>query len=739
MILYDIINAMKNIIILILIFKILLVYSDEFIPISDYTIMRELFFPVEEGGENEAKLISYIERFCKELDITYNKVKIDNDAIVTNSWNIELILPGIKSDIFNEIIIVPLDSFIDKGRLYDVSINQFVALELAKFIKEKPLYRNVFIVFTGANSFLNEEFWGVKQYLENNSGKFDSSLVTVLNFSGDKGDINISGSLKNRSLSKDMLDIILKKKSKYPFIQFDFFEIVTARLGFFQPHYIINELSGVSKTSVIMSNHKNQVNNGVFYYNVDTQNELVRFFKEWVTDLSFYDVVKDSDYNYQLLRLGSSYLFISEVHQVMFYMLLIVLLILSRRIIFYFRPSVRYLTLRAFPYYIFLFVIYYVLSLSIYFIGTLYNLITNHTIDYANLSLFYFFIIFFMPLFIVLALFDKIQNFPAPKHNVIYMQGATLFAHINFIIFLILNVSLAYIYITVILMLLFSHLTGKKIFLKYLMYILASAPFVLAVFTIGNGHDEVIQAFFKKPYLLHLFFCYFSFSFFLLLIRVSIINKIKFGLNISRFVMIIWISVLLFSFFLFYSIALYRTYSIEKTAVITQYFDREKNSAQLEINPKQNTGPGRFVLNGENIYFTTKKYIKTIIDVPKPFVITKSVKDGVFKIQVESSRNIHNANLILKCPKGVSFSRITHKYSIETNEADTEYDFYKIWIARNIGKVIQIEIELVAGSYYEMLIDIEYNELIGDFNIQSKFDYIEYKSIFSEKIEIIAD
>ncbi|OHD49068.1 MAG: hypothetical protein A2015_11615 [Spirochaetes bacterium GWF1_31_7] len=730
---------MKKLLIFFFILKTLLVYSDEFISMTDYTIMRELFFPVEEGGENEVKLISYIERFCKEFDITYNKVKIDNDDLVTNSWNIELILPGIKSDIFNEVIIVPLDSIIDKGRLYDVSINQFIALELAKFIKEKPLYRNVYIVFTGANSFINEESWGVKQYLENNSGKFDSSLVTVLNLSGDKGGINISGSIKNRSLSRDMLDVILKNKSKYSFIQFDFFEIVTARLGFFHPHNIINELSEVSKTSIIMSNHKNQVSNGVFYYNVDAQNEIIRFFKEWVTDLSFYDVAKDSDYNYQLLRFGSKYLFISEVHQVIFYMLLIVLLILSRRIVFYFRPSVRYLTLKAFPYYIFLFVIYYILSLSIYFIGALYNLITNHTIDYANLSLFYFFIIFFMPLFIVLALFDKIQNFPVPKHNVIYMHGAVFFAHINFIIFLILNVSLAYIYITVILMLFFSHLTGKNIFLKYLIYILASVPFVLAVFTVGNGHDEVIQAFFQKPYMLHLFFCYFSFSFFLLLIRVSIINKIKLGLNISRFVMIIWISFFLFSFFLFYSIALYRTYGIEKIAVITQYFDREKNIAQLEIDPKQNIGPVSFVLNGENVSFTTKKYIKTISEVQKPFVISQSLKDGVFKLKIESSKNIRNANLILKCPKGVSFSRITHKYSIETNEVDNEYDFYKIWIARNIGKIIQVEIELVVGSYYEMLVDIEYNELIGDFNIQSKFDYIDYKSVFSEKIEIIAD
>jgi len=148
--------------------------------IDDYSVIQRLYFPVDEGVENEDKLINYLEKYLKSNNVAYSILGISDSDYASKSKNIEITFKSkIKTD--EEIIIVcSLDSPIIKQEYYDNSISIQIALKLIKLFKDKANSKNITFLFTGANEKeIHNEFWGLKKYF-NDKEDFSKSFVIFL-------------------------------------------------------------------------------------------------------------------------------------------------------------------------------------------------------------------------------------------------------------------------------------------------------------------------------------------------------------------------------------------------------------------------------------------------------------------------------------------------------------------------------------------------------------------------------
>ena len=106
--------------------------ADGFQNINDSYLFSQAFFPVEEGGRKQRKIVDYLKRFSERNNVLYKETKIVGDFYETNAVNVELTLKGTSDEVGTILLVVPLNSVYKNGKYYDFSISQCVALQILK-------------------------------------------------------------------------------------------------------------------------------------------------------------------------------------------------------------------------------------------------------------------------------------------------------------------------------------------------------------------------------------------------------------------------------------------------------------------------------------------------------------------------------------------------------------------------------------------------------------------------------
>lgn len=285
-------------------------------------------------------------------------------------------------------------------------------------------------------------------------------------------------------------------------------------------------------------------------------------------------------------------------------------------------------------------------------------------------------------------------------------------------------------------MLVLSHLTGKKILLKYLVYFGAFLPFAVIILVLSFRHENIINDFFAKPFLLHFLFCYFSFPFFLIFLRVNRINKIKYKMQSNAFFAYFWIILLFIIFFLFYSIDLINVHESEKIARIVFENNYITGESFFHIKPLHSAGIVNVKAGSE--YYKVKPNEEKVIKsnaAEKPYS-TELIKRGSrVTFRLISSEKIKNLFVTIKCPEGVIFSSINQRYSFMYKNEKAGADYYKVWIPSNPGNEVFINLEFLRGHEYQIVYRVEYN-FLKDGELETDFDFVEYKTIYEDEVSV---
>ena len=170
-------------------------FSDDFQYLGTYDLIKEFYFPRDEGTINEEKLIEYIENFCKEHDLFLTKTKInDEDNIITNSYNLEITIKGTNKG--KNIIIAHLNSQIINHQYIDNSLSILIILELIKKCKNLRLEKDLVFLISGSNKNEKKQYNGINYFIKNNN--LDHSLVTAIDLLSNKSRIKFSGNKKKK-------------------------------------------------------------------------------------------------------------------------------------------------------------------------------------------------------------------------------------------------------------------------------------------------------------------------------------------------------------------------------------------------------------------------------------------------------------------------------------------------------------------------------------------------------------
>ena len=707
--------------------------------LPNFENFNKKFFPADEGSPAEEKLLLYIEDFLSQQNISFQRTLIDNNEVTTNSYNLEVTLEGTNPDLSASVILVPLDSYFFEEKYYDVSLNQYIALSMIERFNKEPHLRTMVFLFTGAGARTSESFWGAKQYMTNNLGLFDSAFVTVLNCINDKGSVYASGSFRKKAIPSELLKELLKVVTESSLIKFAQSEIMKARLGFFPQNRFTQHIPEGSKGIIIFENHIDYNQKAGPVYGAIEIADLLGAFSKWFRLIDEISVEHDFDYNYQLFSFGGKFILISEFTQIIIYIIVIFLMLAARPMVFYFRKSVRRLTLRAIPFYLIVFLTYFIVSLIMYFfLGVIgYFLPYQQMMEQAGII--YFASFFFIPLFIVIALSARIDILAFFRHNsVVYLHGAILFSYINMMISLAISLSLSFVYLLAIMFLVVSHF-NKKFTFKLIFYICAFIPFVTLLTILSFNFEDVLRQLFARPFYLHLLFSYFSLPFVLLFMRISVMNKMFFRFQPHGRVSFLLIFILSMIFLV--------VVSLPKT------FNKKKSKSPASIIC---TIEADYEQNRAFVLFDTIKFSETMCSIngidssaflgmekaeigliPRPYTLSLNALKGDIQLTLTSTHLINELFINLRTPKGAVFSKINHKYMYDYEREDNEFDYYRIRFPRNASKEIVLRLDIAKGHEYVFEIEVVFDGNLSDADIVFKQDaYVWFRTIYKENRSI---
>lgn len=712
---------------------------------DNYYSLRNNFFPNDENSENEKKLIKYLEFVCKTYNLKYSITKIEDDKNVTNSFNFEIsIESNIKTD-ENIIFISPLNSIILYQDYYDNSLGLKTMLDLIKKCKERNLKKNISFVFSGANSRENNyEFYGLKKLLESKKN-MSKSIIIVLDILSSQEKIKFSGSINRKQIPLLFFEYFLKLNDKK--FYFDSLDIIKAKFSLIKIEdyatYLLNK-----DISVISFSNREKTYSTSFYFNEDYEKKLTEYFFKWVEYLDKKNYPIDADYNYQIFAIFNFKIIMPEIVQIIIFLVVIFLIILLRHFLPNFQRLDFNLILKIYPYFIVLFFIFFVLSFIPYLLFLIAKFLFKIEISFINIPILYFFNVFFIPLMLIFIIFEILNKLPFPKHNYLYIFGAVVTTFTNLLLFILIDISLAYIYLWVVLIITVSNFTGRNFILKIMLYFFSMFPviwFFINLTLLGN--IPIIRSSLETPIIQHLTFCFIMFPFLLLFIRVRIILKSKFKIYFNKFIIFgITIITLLISvaFFIFIALKVFP----EEQIIYAKLVSGLNNNNYLLL--KSNTKIGKITIREGNFYNVTTLE-KTnfgrikIKNVKKNYSINLEKKTQVeysnYNLKINSIYDIEYLRIFLIVP--YSFYPLESNYNytkIEKFEFDydpVKEEVYSFLIPRNIGKEIDFNLSLIPNIKYKMYLQIDYPSIDQtDVDIKKENGFIYKNTEFVEVLDL---
>jgi hypothetical protein len=738
---------MKNLTIIIFsIISIFTIYSadTDFKFTGDYSVLRNLYSPADEGSENEKKFINYIENVCKSMNLNCIESKIENEDMVSSSKNIEIRINAEKKTEDEIIIICSLDSPIIRQEHFDNSISQQIMFNLIKIFKNKPLTKNLVFLFSGANERENPgDYFGLQTYI---SKKKDLShtFIIVLDVLSNKSKIRFTGSINKKPIPSKILNDFIDSDKKNINFYINKNEIIKSRFGLLEVEDFASYLISNNAFTVSFSNRENTVSN-IFTGDETYAKNLTEYFNSFILKVDGYKLPIDPDYNYQFVSIFDKHFIIQEYTQIVIFLVLIFMVILLRNVLPIFQRLRIHLIINIFPYFVFLFMAFYILSFFPYALLLPLEKITGIQHSFFNLPVLYFVNIFVIPLIIILILKELINKLPFPKHNYLYIYGAIIFCFLNLLIFLIIDISLVYLYLWSVIAITLSNFTGKKYILKFFFYIIAPLPLILLLVNLSLNSDiQLIKNSFSRPFLQHFLFCLFTFPFLLLFMRMEIITKYKYRLFYSKTtIIVIMITLIIVSgiFFISYSLIIFPE---EKNVFATLFSSKGKTELQIEskgniggLETKTDDGIKRYLLNKNNL--TVKLH-----DIPKTYTVNYSFTNVVggnllYSFKINSITNIEYLNIYLIVPE--SFNPLESNYAYKKIEK-TKYRYdpkteevYTFLIPRNTGTSFNLTAILLPSKKYRMYFEISYPYIDKNIiELDKKEGYIYKNTEFIDKL-----
>ena len=712
--------------------------------IYDYLTLKEKFFPNDEGDVKEWNLIKYLEDFALSRNLKYSKKKIESDNYVTNSYNVEIFLEGTKKTNDEIIIVIPLNSFVYQQNYYDNSLTIEVTLKLIEYFRLKKTKKNLIFLFSGANRRENDnKFLGLSSYL-NSKINFGKSVVVLLDVLSSKKNIKFSGSSNRRPVPltfiKDFFDL------KNDFFYFDKKEILISKLGLLETNDCKSFLLDKNINLIEFSNREKSLYNE-FIFDPDYAQEIFSFFLKMTLKLDDKKIPLEIDYNYKYYNLRNFFIFIPEYVEVLVLVIIIFLVLLLRNILPNFQRLKISLMLKILPFFLILFSLFYILSFVPYALFIPVAKIIKLSAPFLNIPILYFFSIFFIPLTIFFALYELLEKIPFPKHNYLYIYGAMIFSYFNLFIFAIADISLAYNYLWVIVMITLSNFTGKNFILKFIFYIISTIPVIALLIEISSIDNLIIlRRFFSSPFILHLIFTVMIFPILLLIIRVRIITRNKFKLILldKTTISIIagFTTFAIMIVFVFVSIKIIPEDSIVEAKVISK-----KSSTVLAL--KSPTAMRDVTVKSLDyklfsVIRDKKEEVIPIDKIKKDYTITRKVidkKDLInYSFEIKSDKTIEYLKIYLVSQNDV-YPIETNIYFLKENNFIFDYDeqketVYNFLIPRNIFSNFNFNITLLSNFKYKLYIILEYPFIGEEYKIINEDGFVYKKSQFIEEFEL---
>ncbi|HQB61927.1 MAG TPA: hypothetical protein PK899_09755, partial [Spirochaetota bacterium] len=558
---------------------------------KDYSFLYSLYHPCDEGSNNEKKLINYVKTVCEENNLNYQikDISFENEY-VSYSKNIEIEIND-NPDQERVVFICPLNSISINQKTLDNSLSIQVALELMLKINETKdsFNKNYLFLFSGAVGYDDDAYLGFQKFLED-SERYKNSVVNIIDVLSINNAIKFKGSMNNRKIPENLLEIFLKVFSDSKSVFLDVEEIDRTRFNLisydnYATYFLKNDI-----TTVIFSNREN-ITVDQFYFNLGLQKELINYLYLWALNLDNLKFPVEKSYNYQIFKFFGKYFILKEKYQILLFVVLIFAVILVRTFIPLFQRVRIVFILKILPNFLFLFILFYILSLIPFILTFPIGLIIKSRQIYMNMPLLYLCSIFFIPLVIILILKDSKLSFFFPKHNYLYIIASLIFLTINIFLIALIDFSMIYIFLWSIIMITFSNFTGRNFILKLLFYLLSPLPMILLIIKLFYFSDvQLVKNILENIFLQNFFFCIIFYPFILLAIRTIIILKSVFKIFVNRARYAVILSVFLTAMLIFFILISLNLSLEEREIKITKTSNLIKNSTSIDINSNLNIG-----------------------------------------------------------------------------------------------------------------------------------------------------
>lgn len=699
---------------------------DHFQQIDDYFMLSRKFFPSDEGDKKEEQLVQYIQNFCLIHKLEYTKTKIEGDHFITNSFNVEIFLPGKNENAGTLVLFVPLNSIRHGEIQEDVSLSHLFALRLLKKALTEKLQKDLLVIFSGANGRENDEMYGIQQCLTEKKEKFHGAVVTLLDLISSNGNVFVSGSSTNKPIPAVLLKQVLLTIKNQSLFQFNPEEIKKARLNILKPSRSLAAFLAEDIPTIEFSNHtkKEEFVNG--YYSTTYQNKLFSVFWEWIKNMDQLPINFEKDYNYQFIPffIGNTlhHLLIPEVVQIILYFLILTFAVFLRKLIFYVKQkNDLHLICKNTPFFLFLFLFFYLISFIPFFLELFLSQLLNLSLRTQRSLFLYFLALFIFSFLLTSFLIDNGRKikFRIIWQNAFYLYGAIYAAYVNLILVAFVDISLVYPYLFFLILLTLSHLTGRRFILKYFCYFLAMLPFLLTMFELTRSSSDIISSFMDNPLLAHLLFCSSSFPFLLLSLRIHKINKLKFGFINGKISVTGSVLAGSFCLFLLYTSILCSVKELPGDVTVNILNDYNQKICNIEMQENQNPHLKPIEIfdrkTGEHYQYNRAQALSLPL-LEKNYQYNLSQKHNKYTIRLSTHGKIEKFNITLFCPKGMAPLSSNYPILQNTTIQSSQYDIYSLLVPRNTGKQLEIHLELSPNYQYTAVIEFYLTETTRRFS-----------------------
>jgi hypothetical protein len=708
---------------------------------EDYSMIRDNFYPCDESSINETKLLIFLENFCiKEGIKSFSKVKIEDENEITNSYNFEIRIEGKKKTDQDIVVLCPLNSQIIKQELYDNSLSINIMLDLIDRCIKDNNDKNIVFLFSGANGReKNYEFYGLKNYISQKKD-FKKSYFLILDLFSIDSNIRFTGSINKKPVPSQILNRFFHADKKNINIFFDNNEIIKSRLNMIEENDFVTYLLSNNINAFSFTNRNTNISN-IFYFNKEFEKNLAVYFSEWISFMDGNDFPLDADYNYSLISFLKYHFIIPEFDIISIILFLIFLSIFLRLFLPHLQRLRMTLLLKTLPYFLFLFSVFYLLSYIPYLIFIPVEYISGIKKIYLNFQVLYFFNIFFVPLLVIFVMYEYLNKLPFPKHNYIYIFGAIIISFINLIFFLIFDISLVYIFLWVLILITLSNFTGKNILLKFIIYFLTPLPLIKLFIDLSITNISLINSSFSIPLLQHLVFCFVTFPFLLLMMRIRLITRFRYKIIINKYTYLFISAGILLASIVFLLIISIKIFPGSPVIYAKLFTNKNTNTLILDSNLRIGKigirNAGKYISYNIN---SDSKEIKIDYNMP-PYTLVYSIikkENNMLNLNISSSREIEYLKIDLFTP--ISFNPLDSNYPFSNisqlnNNKDKE-EIYEFKIPRNPGNNFNLNVFLIPDVKYRMYIEINYPFINKNIVDIIKSDGFVYKnSTFIENIE----